>query len=66
MKKCEICKRNTADYYMQFIGEDKPSFYRAGYHIRGFKIVKICDDCRFDIEKGLIIYTPDKIYYSPF
>ena len=64
--KCEICKNETAIYAMQYIAEDKPSFYTLGYHIRGFWVVKICDTCKTDIQKGLIIYTPDKVYRSPF
>jgi len=31
---------------MQYIGEDKPTFYTLGWHIRGFSIIKICDDCK--------------------
>jgi len=44
--KGQLCKNNTAIWAMQFIGEDVPSFYRLGYHIRGFGVIKVCDECR--------------------
>lgn len=44
--KCQLCKSNDALYAMQFVGEDRPSFYRFGYHIRGFKVTKVCEPCK--------------------
>jgi len=50
--KCQICKKNEAVYAMQYIAEEKPSFYRLGSHIRGFLVIKVCDNCRVkEIEK---------------
>lgn len=44
--KCTRCKQNEAVYAMQHIGEDKPSFYALGWHVRGFKVVaKVCQAC---------------------
>lgn len=47
MRKCKYTKgcQNEAIWAMQFIGEDKPSFYAFGWHIRGFKVTPVCDDC---------------------
>jgi|GEM_PF-4747168 len=44
--KCEICKQKESDYAMQYIASDMPSFYSLGWHIRGFKVIKVCNDCR--------------------
>ena len=44
--KCTRCKKAEAVYAVQYIGEDKPSFYILGWHIRGFKVVdKVCQAC---------------------
>lgn len=45
MKKCKYAKgcQNEVIWYMQFVGEEKPSFYFPGYHIRGFKVIPVCD-----------------------
>lgn len=51
MIKCKICKKNEAVWAMQYIGENKPSFYTLGWHIRGFLVVKICDDCKVKEQK---------------
>jgi hypothetical protein len=45
-QKCQICKEKEAEYAMQYIGSDKPSFYSLGWHIRGFRVTKVCEDCR--------------------
>ena len=44
--KCKICQTNGAEWAMQFIGENKPSFYAIGWHMRGFAVTKICEICR--------------------
>ena len=43
---CQICEDNEAVWAMQFIGEDKPTFYVLGWHIRGFRVTKVCDGCK--------------------
>lgn len=43
--KCEICKADEAIWAMQFIASDTPDFYTLGSHIRGFSVIKLCDDC---------------------
>lgn len=42
---CQVCKQAEAVYAMQYIGEEEPSFYRLGYHIRGFTMTKVCAEC---------------------
>ena len=42
---CQVCKRREAVYAMQYIGGEEPSFYRLGYHIRGFTMTKVCSEC---------------------
>lgn len=45
MAKCQICKQREAIHYLQYIDSDVPTFYRPGFHIRGFSIFKVCDKC---------------------
>lgn len=40
--RCKYCN-DEAVYAMQFIGEDTPTFYRLGWHIRGFTVYKVCE-----------------------
>ena len=47
--KCQICKEKEAVYAMQYIGDDKPVFYSIGWHIRGFQVTKVCEDCRISL-----------------
>ncbi|MFA5636866.1 MAG: hypothetical protein WC977_13295 [Anaerovoracaceae bacterium] len=49
--KCAICKTEEACYAMQYIGEDRPSFYRLGWHIRGFSVTKVCEKCADKIKE---------------
>ncbi len=42
---CQVCKQREAVYAMQYIGEEEPSFYRLGYHMRGFTMTKVCAEC---------------------
>ena len=44
--KCQLCKINEAEWAMQFIGEDKPTFSFLGSHYRGFAVTKVCDECK--------------------
>ena len=44
--KCQVCRKNEPVWAMQYIADDKPTFYKLGYHIRGFGLLRICDDCR--------------------
>ena len=43
--KCQICRKREAEWAMQYIGEDTPTFSTLGSHYRGFKVVKVCDEC---------------------
>ena len=53
MVKCQVCKEREAIWAMQYIGEDAPSFYTLGSHIRGFKVTKVCDKCRKKASDGV-------------
>ncbi len=44
--KCQLCRQRPAEWAMQYLGEDRPTFYRLGWHARGFKVVKVCEQCR--------------------
>ncbi len=44
--KCQLCKQNEAEWAMQFVAEDTPSFSALGSHYRGFSVTKVCDKCR--------------------
>lgn len=46
MAKCQLCKRDEAIWAMQYIGEDTPTFTTLGSHYRGFRVTKVCDDCK--------------------
>lgn len=57
--KCQLCRKNEAVWSMQYIAEDKPTFAVPGWHYRGFKVTKVCDECQKVIEeKG---YTADQV-----
>lgn len=43
---CEVCHEREAIWAAQFVGEDTPSFYTLGGHIRGFKVTRVCDECK--------------------
>jgi hypothetical protein len=47
---CEVCRNTDGKHEpiwaMQHIMDIVPSFYRLGSHIRGFGLVRICDECR--------------------
>ncbi len=54
MAKCQICKKHEAIYAWQpDLGNGvREIFYCLGSHIRGFMVVKVCDDCRKIIRSG--------------
>lgn len=47
---CQICRKKDESHEpvwaMQYIASDKPSFYKLGSQIRGFGVLRICDECR--------------------
>lgn len=57
--KCQICKQEEALWVMQDIAGEL-SFYRPGYHIRGFKTTKVCDKCKEKILQSFL--SGDKTY----
>jgi len=46
MSKCQLCKTDPAEWAMQYIGEDTPTFTTLGSHYRGFRVTKVCDHCK--------------------
>ena len=46
IRRCEICKEREAIWAMQYVGEDTPTFSTLGSHYRGFRVVKVCDECK--------------------
>jgi len=43
---CTVCREREAVWARQYIGSDSPEYYRLGYHIRGFPVVKLCEECK--------------------
>jgi len=58
-RKCQLCRQRPAVHAMQYMdGPNKPpTFVRPGYHYRGWKVTKVCDECKQSIERG---ETPQK------
>lgn len=48
--RCDECSTREAVYAMQYLGEEVPTFYRLGYHIRGFKLRRLCIECKERIQ----------------
>jgi UDP-galactopyranose mutase len=44
--KCQYCKQNEAEWAMQFVVEDTPTFTVLGNHYRGFTVTKVCGKCQ--------------------
>lgn len=57
---CQVCKQREAVYAMQYIGEEEPSFYRLGYHIRGFTMTKVCAECAELLKPKGLELPPEK------
>lgn len=53
--KCEICKVYSAEYALQYIGDDIPQFYLLGWYIRGFDHTKVCSDCKSKIRADAVM-----------
>jgi len=43
---CQICDTNEAEWAMQYVASDRPSFSSLGSHYRGFPVTKVCDPCK--------------------
>ena len=46
MRKCERCEQRPAEWALQYIGDDRPTFTTLGSHYRGFRLTKLCDLCK--------------------
>jgi hypothetical protein len=69
MRKCASCKQE-ADYIWQPEGLGSVmTFYRPGYHVRGFAAIPLCDDCKTKLETDgpegphTIVFEYRKRYY---
>jgi hypothetical protein len=58
--KCQLCKVRPALWAMQFIGDAAPSFYSLGWHMRGFSVTKVCDECRVNYTERKLICSVKK------
>lgn len=55
---CTQCKRDPAEWALQYIAEDRPTFSTLGSHVRGFRIVaRLCWNCK-EILLGALARTP--------
>lgn len=52
---CTQCKREPAEWALQYIAEDKPTFTTLGWHYRGFSVMRLCDRCKEDLLKAKIV-----------
>lgn len=52
--KCQACKEQEAEWSWQPWGPDTTpdSFALLGHHYRGFPIIKVCDSCKTDFQRG--------------
>ena len=53
--KCQICKEQEAEWAWQPFGPSTDSsecMAFLGSHIRGFVVIKVCEDCKENITKG--------------
>lgn len=51
--RCQVCKAAEALWACQYIGEDTPTFTTLGSHYRGFRVTKVCDQCKTEIISDL-------------
>jgi len=52
-RKCDVCKEKESIWSMQWIPGGGLTFYLDGWHIRGLKVVHLCDDCKEKIQKAI-------------
>ena len=49
IRACDSCKREPAEWAVQYIAEDKPTFSTLGSHYRGFQVLRLCEKCKEDL-----------------
>jgi hypothetical protein len=50
LRACTQCKERPAEWALQYISADKPSFTTLGSHYRGWSIrARLCDKCKEDL-----------------
>lgn len=53
MRKCQMCRRNAAEWTCQPFGpDDTVTFTTPGNHYRGFVAMACCDECKQRIQAG--------------
>ena len=53
-KRCRIkgCKQHAEYAWQPTVAGVRETFYRLGFHIRGYSVIPVCDDCRKKIIDG--------------
>jgi len=60
-RACDQCKRDPAEWALQYISEGKPSFTLLGSHYRGWSIkARLCEKCKDAMQKGQMPQLPDE------
>uniref|UniRef100_A0A6M3KSJ5 Uncharacterized protein n=1 Tax=viral metagenome TaxID=1070528 RepID=A0A6M3KSJ5_9ZZZZ len=50
LRACDQCKREPAEWALQYISADKPSFTTLGSHYRGWSIkARLCNVCKEEL-----------------
>ena len=70
MSRCQCCRVNESEWAWQPFGPDDKitSFSVPGYHYRGFPALKICNDCKVDVENGHpgVVFTYKHVGYYAY
>jgi hypothetical protein len=52
LRACTQCKERPAEWALQYIADDKPTFSTLGSHYRGWGIAgRLCEKCKEDLLK---------------
>lgn len=50
-RACDQCKERPAEWALQYIASDKPTFTTLGSHYRAFQVLRLCDKCKEELLK---------------
>lgn len=67
MTKCQVCRDDQATWAWQPFGpNDTPdSFTLLGNHYRGFTVIKVCDSCKRQFQRGsALVFTYQYVLYK--
>jgi len=60
-RACDQCKERPAEWALQYVASDTPTFSTLGSHYRGFPIVaRLCEKCKDAMQKGQMPQLPDE------